>query len=255
VVARVPFAGDAIGARDRVTVVGTSATSSGYTLTLVAAYADSTRTELRLHSSPAVAFIGPSSAITDQFGRSYHSVHGSSNALTGDLTDEFEALAWPDATTGARITLTVTELDLDAQAPPTAIHGKWTMSAIIGVDEGVSVAVPVPGTLGSAHFRFTSVSYTPATIAVNLDMTGATSQDTGQLNQKAGSNPKGGPALSIDVFDASGTPTTMSIEIDGGFFGVSHVHVLAGRDDTGGGRYTIRVTYRGQHFERTLVVS
>ncbi|HSS95212.1 MAG TPA: hypothetical protein VLR46_14660 [Candidatus Dormibacteraeota bacterium] len=255
VVARVPFAGDALGARARVTVVGASATSSGYTLTLVAAYADSTRTELRLHSSPAVAFIGLSSAITDQFGRSYHSVNGRSNALTGDLTEEFEALAWPDANTGARITLTVTELDLDGHAPPTAIHGKWTVSAILGVDEGVSVALPPPGTVGAAHFRFTSMSYTPATIAVDVDMTGATSQSTGQLYQEDPSNPKGEPVLGIEVLDAFGTRITMSIEIDDGFFGVSHVHVLAGRDDTGGGRYTIRVTYRGQHFDRTLVVT
>lgn len=237
VVAKVPLTGDVFGANDHITVVDSSSTSSGYTLTLVSAFADSTRTELRIHASPAVAFLGNDSTLTDQFGRSYHWSNGSSDLRTGNLVVDLEPLAWPDALTGARVTLSIGELDLGASPTSGVIRGSWRLSATLGLDEGTSLPVPASGSLGRAHFRFTSLSYTAETIAVTMDMTGASSEET-----------------SIDVVDLSGNVLGGRIEIDDDWFGVSHVHLLAYRA-AGPGSYVVHVSYMGQSFERAFTVS
>jgi hypothetical protein len=253
VIARVPGAGGVLGVNGHITSVGSSATSSGYTLTLVGAYADSTRTVLQLHSSPAIAFIGPDARITDQFGRSYTSTNSSSNLLAGDLTAQFQPLAWPDGLTGARITLEVDELATTVDPRAGAVKGTWKMYATLGVDEGTSMVPPAGGTLGSAHFTFTSVTYTPATIAIELDMTGVTSGDLGREVSNGAAKPS--PAFQIDVLDTNGMVVTNNTEVDDGLFGVSHVHLIASRNDGGHAVYTVRVTYMGQSFDRTLTVS
>ena len=254
VVARIPIAGQAFGANAHVTVVGSSSTSSGYTLTLTGAFADSARTVLYVHSSPAVAFLGMDTAITDQFGRSYHSANSSSNVMTGDLVAQFDALAWPDQLTGARIALNVSAVQLGVDNRD-IVRGAWHMTAILGVDEGTSVVPPQPVTIAGARFTFTSVTYTPETIAIAIDMSGATSQDTSRMMPPDPSNPKGTPVLSFDVLAPNGTPVGGSGEIDDGVFGVSYVHMLSDRADVGGGLYTIRITYMGQSVERTVAVS
>jgi hypothetical protein len=253
VIAKVPFAGPAFGAGDHVTTVGSSATSSGYTLTLTGAYADATRTELLIHASRPVVFIGSDSTMTDQFGRSYHGMSGSSNPQAGDETLEFEPLAWPDSATGARITLSISSLQTGENPTTDVVKGSWTLHAVLGVDEGFAIASPAPGTLGSARFQFTSVIYTPATIAIDLDMTGASDQELATPVFNGDVKPV--PALSFDVLDAAGNVVTGVIEIDNGWFGVYHVHLLAYRDDSGSGTYTIRVSRRGSTFERTIKVS
>lgn len=253
VIAKVPGAGGALGVSGHITSVGSSATSSGYTLTLIGAYADSTRTVIQLHTSPFAASLGPDAHITDQFGRSYTSSNSSSSLLTGDMTAQFQPLAWPDGLTGARITLEVNELNLGADARVGFVTGSWKMYATLGVDEGTSVAVPPGGAVGSAHFTFTSVIYTPASIEIDMDMTGVSSQALGEPIPNGTAKPT--PALSIDVLDANGTIVTNNMEIDDGFFGASHVHLIANRDDTGQGVYIVRVTYLGSSFDRKVTVS
>ncbi len=240
VVARIPIAGQAFGANSHVTVVGSSSTSSGYTLTLTGAFADSARTVLYVHSSPAIAFLGMDTVITDQFGRSYHSANSSSNTATGDLVAQFDALAWPDQLTGARIALNVSTVQLGVDNRDT-VRGAWHMTAILGVDEGTSVVPPQPATIAGARFTFTSVTYTPETIAIEMP--------------PDPSNPKGMPVLSFDVLAPDGAQAGGSSEIDDGVFGVSYVHILSDRVDVGGGLYTIRITYVGQSVERTVAVS
>jgi hypothetical protein len=253
VIAKVPVAGGMLGVNGHITTVGSSATSSGYTLTLVAAYADSTRTVIQLHTSPAAALLGPDAHITDQFGRSYGSSNASGDLLTGDMTAQFQPLAWPDGITGARITLEVNELETGVDPRVGVVNGTWKVYATLGVDEGTSVAVPASGSLGSAHFTFTSVIYTPATIAIDMDMTGVSDQELTRPVPNGTAKPT--PALIIDVLDATGTSVANNIEIDDGFFGVSRVHLIANRDDIGHGVYTVRVTYLGRSFNRTVNVS
>jgi hypothetical protein len=253
VIAKVPFAGPAFGASEHVTSVGSSATSAGYTLTLTGAYADTTRTELLIHSSRPIVFIGSDSTLTDQFGRSYHGMTASSNPLAGDETLEFQPLAWPDSVTGARITLSISSLETGPHPTADVVKGSWTLHATLGVDEGHAIALPAPGTLGPARFQFTSVIYTPATIAIELDMTGASDQEL--TTPVFNGDVKPVPALSLDVLDSAGNVVTGRIEIDDGWFGVYHVHLLAYRNDSGLGTYTIRVSRRGSSFERTIKVS
>jgi hypothetical protein len=253
VIAKVPVAAGVLGVDGHITSVGSSATSSGYTLTLVGAYADSTRTVIQLHTSPAAAFLGPDTRMTDQFGRSYTSSNSYSSLLTGDMTVQFEPLAWPDGLTGARITLEVNELNLGADPRVGVVRGSWKMYATLGVDEGTSVAVPPSGAVGSAHFTFTSVIYTPASIEIDMEMTGISDQELTRPVPNGTGKPT--PALSIDVLDANGALVTNNMEVDDGFLGVSHVHLIANRDDAGHGVYTVRITYLGRSFDRTVTLS
>lgn len=255
-VAGVPIAGDAlrdaglIGAQDRITSVGSTSSSSGYKVTLVAAYADSTRTVLFLKSDPAAITFGPTNGLTDQFGRSYNPANGSGNLLTGESVLQFQPFAWPISITGARITLQLSEVETGLNAT-TAVKGSWTLHATLGLEEGTALALPQPATLGRAHFAFTSISYTPASIAVDINITGVTFDD---LNRRLPDGLKGTPAFQIDLLDPSGANITGASEMNDDWLGVIHLHALGYR--TGGtGAYTVRVGYLGESFERTLLIT
>ena len=104
--------------------------------------------------------------LSDQFGWTYAMSEGTSNGLTGDLTVQFQPLAWPDPITGARITLRVSSVQTltcngtgkDAtcnEGQP--LSGSWTLPAILGVDETTALPLPATARLGPATYRFTSV--------------------------------------------------------------------------------------------------
>src|ERR1700687_5692006 len=167
-----------LGAGNRVTAVGAVSTSSGVRLQLIGAYADSTRTVLLVHAEPAVrpSGLGPTDTVTDQFGRSYFINRSMSNGLTGNIVFQAEPLAWPDAITGARITLHLTGLvpvtctgsppvDPKAHHDDEGVHlaGSGPLPATLGVDESTTLALPAPAQLGPATFRFTSVRSSSAT--------------------------------------------------------------------------------------------
>jgi hypothetical protein len=266
-----PVAGDLlrdaglVGAGNRVTAVGALADSSGVRLQLVGAYADSTRTVLLIRANPAIHPLGSrvfDVTLTDQFGRSYFNGSGTSNSLTGDVVATFDALAWPDAITGARITLKVAGVTLACASAAFCseslsgnyVTGSWTLPAIIGVDEGTVLAMPAPGRLGSANFRFTSVVSTPATIAVDIEVTGMSMMELGKtVDQSKG---KGGPALSVDLIGPNGASYNM---LGGGGSDVSeglgsvHLHFWWPRDASSAGDYRLQVAYAGLgEFDRTV---
>ena len=258
VVAKVPFAGDLLrdaglaGVEGRITSVGSVAASSGYRLTLVGAYADSSRTVLLLHATPAVGPHFPSIRLTDQFGRSYDAQNGSADFKTGDSEIQFEALAWPDAITGSRITLQLTNVEIDSETGPVqTVPGTWTLSAIVGVDQGTNLPLPASATLGDAHFQFTSASYTPATVAVNIDETGVSFHELSRIVPDGG---KGTPALTMDIYDPNGQIISGSASASDDPLGVVHISFLGFRLD-GAGNYVLRVSYAGQgSFERVLKI-
>ena len=213
--ADVPFAGDLlrsaglVGARDRITSVGSSATSSGYMLTLVGAYADSTRTVLLVRSNPPSLPAFPEHVwLTDQFGHSYQPSGGVTNMLSGDETMEFGPLAWPDALTGARITLHINSLEAIGPSPDFRslgeVRGEWNLPATIGVDEASSLPLPAAATTGSIHYRFTSVRYTPATIVLDMIVTGTTAQE---MNARIPDGKKGTPVFTMTVQEPNGEVT------------------------------------------------
>lgn len=271
VLADTPVAGNLLrdaglaGAGDRVTAVGAVATSSGYRLELVGAYADSTRTVLILHAEPGIWLGGPGPELKDQFGRSYRWGSVIADARTGEVVMTFEALAWPDAITGARITLhwaaiqpvvcatpagDTSGLPVCTPGPPVA--GSWTLPAIIGVDEGTVLTLPAPARLGSANFRFTSVVSTPATIGVDIEVTGISYAD---LLKIIPDGRKGIPAFSVDLIApdgsmnmAGGGGTDFSEDLTG-----VHLHFTWPRSASSAGDYRLQIAYLGRgEFDRVL---
>ena len=252
VVAKMPVAGDVLNAGDRVTVVGASATSSGYTITLVAAYADANRTELKLTISPAATVSFGLDDMTDQFGRSYHPTSSFGNLLSGEVTAEFEPLAWPDSITGARITVNISSIEPAPDPSAGDIKGTWTLHAILGVDEGTALAPPAPMTLGRAHLTFKSVIYTPGSVAVDLDIAGVSMDDI-DFRLPDPSNPKGSPAFVLDVLDPDGNSILGTTSENWDWLSPVHVHILGNRH--GSGRYSIVASYLGVQATRSFVVS
>ncbi len=256
--ADVPFAGDLlrdaglVAVSGRVTSVGAEATSSGYRLKLVGAYADSTRTVMLLKTNPVVMPVN--AELTDQFGRSYSYQGGSSDLRNGDTSMQFEALAWPDGITGARLTLHVTGVQIvdTTVGPVQTIAGSWTLPATLGVDQGTPLRLPADADLGPAHFHFTAVSYTPATIAVEMTVTGVSPDELSRTVPDGG---KGAPALNILLLDPNGQIIDGSGGTTNDAFGATHIQELGFRTEGGGGSYVLRVSYYGEgQFERVLVV-
>jgi hypothetical protein len=259
-IASVPLAGDLlrdaglVGAAGRITSVGSESTSSGYTLKLVGAYADTTRMVLLVHADPPIGIGGPlATQLTDQFGRSYSLQGGTGNLKTGDSVLQFDALAWPDGIAGARITLRVSSVNTaDETGPGQPVAGSWTLPATLGVDEGTTLALPSPATLGSAHYRFTSVSYTPATVSIGIEVTGV-SFDYLSLGIPDG---RGKPtaALNIDLIDPNGQVINGNSSMSDDFLGRVQIH-LNGFRLGAHGRYVLRVSYAGVgQFESVLTI-
>jgi hypothetical protein len=257
--ASVPIAGDMlrdaglVGAAGRITSVGSESSSSGYRLKLVGAYADSARTVLLLHADPPIDFSPTPMVITDQFGRSYQFQNGTANLQTGDSVLQFEALAWPDAITGARITLHLSSVQsADQNGPGPAVPGTWTLPATLGLDEGTTLAPPSPATLGPAHYRFTSVSYTPATVAIDMEVTGVSfSYLTLEIPAGLG---KPMPAFNIDLIDPNGQVINGSSSMSDDLLGRTLIHFNGFRLGASG-RYVLRVSYIGAgQFERVLTI-
>jgi hypothetical protein len=257
--ASVPIAGDMlrdaglVGAAGRITSVGSESSSSGYRLKLVGAYADSARTVLLLRADPPIDFSPTPIVVTDQFGRSYQFQNGSANLQTGDSVLQFEALAWPDAITGARITLHLSSVQTaDQTGPGTVVAGTWTLPATLGVDEGTTLALPDPATLGPAHYRFTSVSYTPATVAIDMEVTGVSfSYLTLDIPTGLG---KPMPAFNIELIDPNGQIIDGSSTMSYDLLGRTQIHFKGFRLGAQG-RYVLRVSYVGAgQFERVLTI-
>lgn len=269
VLADTPIAGDLLrdagltGAGDRVTAVGAVATSSGYRLELVGAYADSTRTVLLIHAEPGIGLSGTGPELTDQFGRTYQWTSGMSDTRTGEVVLEFEALAWPDAITGARITLHWTAVQPASCVAPTGdasespacnVAGSWTLPATIGIDEGTVLALPAPARLGGANFRFTSIVSTPATIVVDIEVTGMTMAELDKIVPDGG---KGTPAFSADLIGPNGS---MHMAGGGGADSAEdlrgvHIHLWWPREVSSAGDYRLHIAYLGLGgFDRELHV-
>ncbi|MDQ6722605.1 MAG: hypothetical protein M3003_17685 [Candidatus Dormibacteraeota bacterium] len=260
-----PVAGDLlrdaglVGAGNRVTSVGVVADAAGFRLQLVGAYADSARTVLLLRADPAILPLGAVDAqLTDQFGRTYHMQAGQSDSRTGQVIVEFEALAWPDALTGARIKLAVTAVEKacpfsafcsDPVSPGSVVRGSWMLPAVLGVDEGTALPMPAVARLGDATYRFTDVRATQATIAVDIEITGITIADLEQIAPTGG---KGTPRFSIELVGPNGEFASASYLTSEDLQGV-HVHFLGYRFAPG--EYHLHVSYLGSgDFERVLSV-
>jgi hypothetical protein len=261
-----PIAGDLLrdagltGAGTQVTSVGAVASSSGFRLQLIGAYADSARTVLLLSANPAVQPFGVPGfdiQLTDQFGRSYNVQSGQTDSRTGQVIVQFDALAWPDALTGARITLKVSAVQracLTAAfcsypaADGPIVKGSWMLPATLGVDEGTALPLPIAAQVGPASFQFTSVRSSTATIGIDIQVSGATFDD---LEQRVPDGGKGTAVFTIDLFSPTGDVASASYSIGEDRQGVI-VQFLGYR--TGPGEYRLHISYRGSTADRVVMV-
>lgn len=248
------------GAGTQVTSVGAVATSSGVRLQLVGAYADSARTVLLLRAIPAVQPLGVPGydiELTDQFGRSYNMQSGQTDSRTGQVIVQFDALAWPDALTGARITLKVSAVQRaclsaafcsDPVAESPTVTGSWTLPATLGVDEGTALHVPTAAQVGAASFQFTSVRSSTATIGIDIQVTGVTFSD---LEQRTPDGGKGTPVFTIDMFSPTGDVADAGYSIEEDLQGPI-IQFLGYR--SGPGDYRLHISYRGSSVDRIVTV-
>ena len=249
-----------VGAGDHVTSVGARATSSGFRLDLVGAYADSSRTVLLLQANPAILPLGGSGVdvqLNDQFGRSYLMQSFQTDSRTGQVIAQFEPLAWPDGLTGARITLKITAVQgacrsaafcTDPVADGDVVQGSWTLPATVGLDEDIALQLPATAHAGVAAFQFTSIRSSSATIGIDIAVKGVTFDD---LQQRFPDGGKGTPAFTIELFGPSGNVASGGYSIGGDQRGLM-IHFLGYR--SGAGDYRLHISYRGSDVDIVLTI-
>jgi len=151
-----------------ITAQSSSATSSGYKIQLVGAYADSIRTVLLLKSDPPV-FISGFVELTDQFGTTYHASNGEGNLLSGDQVMSFEPASWLASSTGMRFTLTVNQVALLGGQD---VAGSWTVHGVVLLKTGKLLKAPPSGPIGSGTVRFTEVRYIERAVFIQAEVSG-----------------------------------------------------------------------------------
>jgi hypothetical protein len=234
---------------DRVTSFGDRSTSSGYTLELIAGYADPSRTVLFLRATPAarVMPVLPGRAeLRDQFGREIRFSGGTANSATGDAAFIFAPIEWPASQLGARLTLTLTQLDLDnlSAQRPVPITGHWELRGTLQPAEGKDLPLPPSGDLGSAKVTFVKVRALPAALLLEYDLSG----DLAGLSEMIPDGLKGRPAFTVRLIDPTGQE---SRNVGGG--GSAHQQRLW--EITRPGTYELVMAWEGHGtLRRTLVI-
>jgi hypothetical protein len=176
-----------------IAVVGDSATSAGHTLKLVGAYADGLRTVLFVSidgkgvtGNPKEYGRNPDEwginfddmLLTDQFGHSY-----AEQGIAGPTDLQFQALAWPTSSVGARLTLHVTgiwamwkvaEIGPNKGIDPETLtmHGDWTLHVTLMSEPAHKLALPAPLHSAQADYTFTSVTASRTEIVLHWTVTG-----------------------------------------------------------------------------------
>ena len=120
------------------------------------------------------------------------------------------------------------------------------------MDEGTVLALPAPARLGSANFRFTSVVSTPATIGVDIEVTGISYAD---LLKIIPDGRKGTPAFSVDLIAPDGSMNMAgggSADFSEDLTGV-HLRFTWPRGASSAGDYRLQIAYLGRgEFDRVL---
>jgi hypothetical protein len=234
------------GLQGRFTALESSTTSSGYTVHLVAGYADNNQTVLVLNVQPPDHSLFGRIELTDQFGRTIEFSGGMSDARAGDNVLIFHALPWPDSTLGARLRLHASTLAAAPGGQPVA--GDWTLQGTIPIESGHALPLPAAGTLGDSTVRFIQVEATSATVSIKMEISGPLAR---QLDRMVGPTipdvAKPHLAFSYELLDASGRSAT-PINATGSARTASWVV-------THPGDYRLRIAYEGVgSFERTITI-
>jgi hypothetical protein len=241
------------GLQGRFTALDSRATSSGYTVRLVAGYADKNQTVLVLSVDPPDHMLFGRTELTDQFGRAIAISGGVSDARTGDNVLIFDGLPWPDSFLGARLRLHASTLG--AAPGGQAVAGDWTLQGTIPVESSRPLPPPAAGRLGDSTVRFTKVEATSATVSVYMEISGPLA---GQLDRMVGPTipyvAKPHLAFSYELVDASDRVATHMNGTSSTGVGPA-AQVWAGWVITHPGDYRLRIAYEGVgSFERSITV-
>lgn len=239
---------------DRVSSFGDQATSSGYTVELVGGYADVSRTVLFLRATPAARVVmtfSDHARLRDQFGREYNLTGGFANSETGEAAITFMPIQQPAARVGARLTLTLTELEDRSGTQAATIAGRWELRGTLLSDEGRDLPVPEPGAIGGATFVFTRVRALPAAMLVEAQVGGAT---MAEFMERIPDGAKGRPVFTERLIDASGQERRL-LSGSGSSNGTTSLTRQWLWEITGPGSYELVLTWEGRGtLTRTLVV-
>lgn len=240
---------------DRVSSFGDRSASSGYTLELVGGYADSSRTVLFLRVTPAarVVMMSPDHVrLRDQFGREYYQTSGFADSETGDGAMTFAPILSPANQLGARLTLTLTQLEDRSAAQPIVITGSWELHGTLLPDEGRDLRLPQPGDLGGAKVNFTKLRALPAALLLEFEMTGISPAD---VTERIPDGLKGRPAFTVRLVDSSGQERRFLSGGGGPSSGNAVVRQQWLWEITRPGSYELVLMWEGQGtLTRTLVV-
>lgn len=229
---------------ENITAQNSSATSSGYKVELIGAYADSIRTVVLLKTDPP-GFVGGFAQLTDQFGTTYHSTNGEGNLLTGDQVLSFEPPSWLALGTGMRFTLTISELSLLSAED---VRGSWTVKGVVLLKTGKMLHTPSSGSLGSGTVTFTEVRYIGRVVSIEANVRGV-SLDEPQVKQT-----KTSPRFQVELAPTDGRPVKPASSEDWSSSGdVTKLQLLFVNVDPG--TYNLILTLAGEgQLQRTLVV-
>ena len=229
---------------ENITAQNSSATSSGYRVQLVGAYADSIRTVVLLKMDPP-GFSG-TAMLTDQFGTTYHLSNGEGNLLTGDQVLSFEPASWLASVTGMRFTLTFNQVSL---LVGTNVAGSWTVKGVVLLKTGKMLHAPSSGSLGSGTVAFTEVRYVGRVLSIQADVRGV-SLDEPQVKQT-----KPTPRFQVELAPTDGRPGKPANSFDWSTSGdVTKLQLLFVNVDPG--TYYLILSLAGEgELQRTLVVA
>jgi len=184
---------------ENVTAQNSSATSTGYTVHLVGAYADSIRTVVLLKMDPA-GFMAGMPQLSDQFGTGYHPRSGEGNLLSGDQVISFQPASWLASGTGMRFTMTFNEIYLLGGE---RVVGSWTVKGVVLLKTGKSLQTPSSGSLGSGTVRFTEVRYVGRVVSIEAEVRGVSLE--GEVPPvKQGTKPS--PRFQVELAPTDGGP-------------------------------------------------
>jgi hypothetical protein len=240
------------GLQGRFTALDSRATSSGYTVHLVAGYADSNQTVLVLKVEPPDHSFFAQPRLTDQFGRTIDLRGGMSDGSTGDNVLLFSGIPWPDSILGARLHLHASILEALPNGQP--VSGDWTLEGTIPVESSQGLPLPAPGMIGDSTFRFTQVGTTSATVSIHMEISGPLAA---QLDRTVGETIPGvakpHQAFSYELIDPSGRAATL---VSGArSTGIGPAQFSAIWVVTHPGDYRLRIAYEGVgSFERTITI-
>lgn len=240
-----------------------SATSAGYTITLLGAYGDQFRTVLFFSTSPKAFVVA--TQVTDETG---HVLDGGGGAGGRDGSAlEFAPLA-PGRhllTVHIRALMILGGVAQGAPGPPPGppagpVTGDWTLRFPLDVATTATVVtVPQSGGLGRVHIAVTAVVSSGGQLFMRIETTGATIDEL----QKSPSEGQGGPpigpgALQFEVLDAGGQPVPSTLA--GGSAagkGVTDIRTVTWTlyaRERGGGTYRLVATFEGQRFESRFTI-